>query len=85
MPPKLIPEHKDKLGRLLNVGDCVAYPSGNTLVVGLVKKINPKMIGVSSLGRSRTWSSAKNKYPDDCVLLEGPEVTMFLIKNSVKG
>jgi hypothetical protein len=84
MPAKEIPEHKDKLGRLLKVGDCVAYPSGNTLIVGLIKKLNPKMVGVSSLGKNRSWSSAKNKYPDDCVLLDGPEVTMFLIKNSSK-
>ena len=46
---KEIPEHKDKLGRLLKVGDCVAYPDSNSLVVGVVKKLNPKMIGVSRI------------------------------------
>ena len=79
---KQVPEHKDRLGRLLKIDDCVAYPSGNTMIIGKVKKINPKMIGVSALGKQRTWGSAKNKYPEDCVLLEGPEVTMFLIRNS---
>ena len=39
-------EHKDKLGRLLKVGDCVAYPSSNSLMIGIVKKLNPKMVGV---------------------------------------
>lgn len=82
MVVKVIPEHRDKLGRVLKVGDCVAYPASNTLIVGLVKKLNPKMIGVSALGKNRTWASAKNKYPDDCVRLDGPEVTMFLIKHS---
>ncbi len=76
---KEIPEHKDKLGRLLKVGDCVAYPSSNSLSIGVVKKINPKMIGVAGLGRR---ASAKNKYPNDCVLLDGPEVSIYLLKNS---
>lgn len=73
--------HKDALGRVLKIGNCVAYPFGNTLVVGIVHKISPKMIGVTEVGNS-TWNSKKNKYPKDCVLLDGPDVTMFLIKNS---
>jgi hypothetical protein len=75
-------EHTDRLGRVLKVGDCVAYPAGNTLVIGVVKKINPKMVGVSELGKARTWGSAKNKYPQDCVRLDGPEVTMYLLKGN---
>lgn len=74
--------HKDRLGRELNVGDCVAYPAGNTLVIGVIKKINPKMVGVSALGKARTWGSAKNKYPMDCVKLDGPEVTMYLLRGN---
>jgi hypothetical protein len=74
--------HKDRLGRVIKIGDCVAYPSGNTLVIGVVKKLNPKMVGVSELGKSRTWGSAKNKYPMDCVRLDGPEVTMYLLKGN---
>jgi hypothetical protein len=76
---KQIPEHRDKLGRLLKVGDCVAYPSHNSLSVGSIKKLNPKMVGVAGLGKR---ASTSNKYPGDLVLLDGPEVTMYLIKNS---
>lgn len=72
--------HKDRLGRELKVGDCVAYPSGNSLVIGVIKKINPKMVGVSALGKKNIWGSAKNKYPMDCVRLDGPEVTMYLLR-----
>jgi hypothetical protein len=78
--PKEVPEHRDKLGRLLNVGDCVAYPSSNSLVIGIVKKLNPKMVGVSQLGKNR-WGD-NNKYSNDLVILDGPDVTMYLIKNS---
>lgn len=79
---KVIPEHRDKLGRLLKVGDCVAYPGSNSLMIGTVKKINPKMIGVAMLGK-RAWGPS-NKYPHDCVLLEGPEVVMYLLRESAK-
>ena len=72
--------HKDRLGRELKVGDCVAYPSGNSLIIGVIKKINPKMVGVSALGKKNSWGSAKNKYPMDCVRLDGPEVTMYLLR-----
>jgi hypothetical protein len=79
---KEIPEHKDKLGRLLKVGDCVAYPGSNTLIIGMVKKLNPKMVGVSRLGKN-SWGPS-NKYPSDLVLLDGPEVTMYLLRESSK-
>ena len=71
-------EHKDKLGRLLKVGDCVAYPDRNTLVIGTIKKVTPKMTMVAELGRPR-WGDSR-KYPSDLVLLEGPEVTLYLLR-----
>jgi hypothetical protein len=77
---KEVPAHKDKLGRLIKIGDCVAYPDSNSLVVGVVKKLNPKMIGVSRI--KAKWT--QNKYPQDMVLLEGPEVTMYMLKESAK-
>jgi hypothetical protein len=73
-------EHRDRLGRLLKVGDCVAYPYHNSLDIGRVKKLNPKMIGIAKLGKRENYS---NKYPTDLVLLDGPEVTMFLLKNDI--
>ena len=78
--PKEVPEHRDLLGRLFNIGDCVAYPSSNALIIGVVKKLNPKMVGVSQLGKNR-WGDS-NKYSNDLVILDGPDVTMYLIKNS---
>lgn len=81
MPPKVEKppiEHKDKLGRLIKLGDFVAYPDRNSLAVGIIKKLNPKMVGIGRL--KSKWS--QNKYPQDIVLLEGPEVSMYLLKNS---
>ena len=76
-------EHRDRLGRLLKLGDCVAYPSHNSLDIGTVKKLNPKMVKVVKVGAKGKWDlRGSNNYPSDLVLLDGPEVTMYLIKNS---
>jgi hypothetical protein len=79
---KEIPEHRDKLGRLLRVGDAVSYPSHNSLELGTVKKLNPKMVKVWEAGRHGKWYSGNNKYPGDLVKVEGAEVTMYLLKMS---
>lgn len=81
---KVIIEHVDRLGAKIEVGSQVAYPDGNHLHIGTVKKLNPKMIGISKFNDvSRTWGRATtNKYPDDCIVLEGPRVTMYLIKHA---
>jgi hypothetical protein len=73
--------HRDRLNRLLKIGDCVAYPSHNSLAIGTVKKLNPKMVKVVPLG-TKYRSDGTNKYPQDLVLLDGPEVTMYLLKHS---
>lgn len=71
-------EHKDKLGRPLAVGDCVAYPDGNNLLrIGIIDKLNPKMIRVKEFKKSHTT----NKYPGESVKLDSPDVTMYILKN----
>jgi len=81
MTEKGQPEHKDRLGRLLKIGDCVVYPSHNSLSVGTVKKLNPKMVKVVPVG-TKYRSDGSNKYPQDVVIVEGPEVTMYLLKKA---
>lgn len=72
-----VPEHKDKLGRPLAVGDCVAYPDGNnTLKIGLIDKLNPKMLRVKEF--KKTYTS--NKYPHETVKLDGPDISMYILK-----
>lgn len=76
-------EHRDKLGRLIAVGDAVCYPSQNSLELGTVKKLNPKMVKVWEAGRETgRWYSGSNKYPGDLVKVDGPEVTMYLLKKT---
>lgn len=77
---KIIPEHKDKLGRDLAVGDSVCYPVSNMLYIGTIIKLNAKMIKVSRIGKSR-WSTEHNKYPDDVIKLDSADVTFYALKN----
>lgn len=76
---KELPVHLDKLGRELAVGDAVCYPHSNTLYIGTIVKINPKMIKVQKIGKLR-WSSEHNKYSFDLIKLDSAEVTMYALK-----
>ena len=57
-------EHRDKLGRPLKVGDCVAYPGYNHLDIGIIKKINPKMVKIVKVG-AKYRHDGSNKYPEE--------------------
>ena len=72
-------QHRDRLGRLLKLGDCVAVGHHNGLMIGTIKKINPKMLKICQVGSAYSRSEGYNKYSSECVLLDGPEVTMFLL------
>ena len=76
---KIAINHKDVLGQTLAVGDCVVFPSSNTMYVGVITKFNPKMIKVKRVGKNRSWE--QNKYPSDLAKVSGTEVTMYLLKN----
>jgi len=79
---KEIPNHLDLLGNPINLGDCVAYPNSNSLCIGTVVKLNPKMIGVKRVGPRHDYKL--NKYPTDIVVLNSQDVTMYLLKAGVK-
>lgn len=84
MTTKVEHKHPDKLSRNLEMGDCVVYPQSNSMIIGTVIKFTPKMITVKTIGSGgwRGWET--RKYSDDVIKIEGPEVTMYLIKNSGK-
>ena len=76
----VIPDHRDLLGQPLAVGDAVVFPSSNTMYVGTITKLNPKMIKVRRVGTRSKWE--QNKYPEDLAKVSGPEVTMYLLTKS---
>ena len=81
MLSKVKPKHPDKLGRELNIGDCVVYPHSNNMLIGTVVKFSPKMIIAKTIGTGWRGYEAR-KYSADVVKIEGPEVSMYLLKNS---
>lgn len=82
--PKPIITHSDRLGRELCIDDYVAYPSQNSLEIGVVVKLNNKMIRIQPVNNKHSaWyrRSADNKYPTDVIKLDGPEVTFYLLQH----
>jgi hypothetical protein len=79
---KELPVHKDKLGRLLSVGDFVAYPDGTSLEFGKVMKLNNKMVGVYPVIGTRYGRRNHNKYPSDIVRLAAEDMSWYILKNS---
>lgn len=71
---------KDILGRDIKVGDFVAFPHSNSLYLGQISKINPKMLRVHPVnGRSK---GGYLKYPHETVLVDASYVTMYILKTS---
>ena len=79
---KELPEHKDKLGRVILEGDFVAYPDGNSLEFGKVIKLNNKMVGVYPVIGKRYGGRNHNKYPTDLVRLAAEDMTWYILRNS---
>ena len=75
---KVVPEHKDMLGRTISIGDFVAFPHSNGLWAGKITKLNPKMVKVLMLPKAKYDF---NKYPTDVVRLEASDMTWFMLKN----
>lgn len=76
-------QHHDKLGQPLLINDFVAFPLHNHLEVGLITKLNAKMVRVKKIEPPKRWESAQfNRYPHDCIKVEGPIVSMYIIKHS---
>lgn len=71
-------EHKDILGNTIKVGDIVAYPSHNSMKIGTVKKLNPKMINITAIGRKYT----DRKYSSEVLTVDDPKITLYVLKHS---
>ena len=72
--------HQDLFGQELEIDDCVVYPVSNTMHVGKIIKLNPKMVKVQRVG-NKGWRSEVNKYPTEVVKVQGTEVKMYLLKS----
>lgn len=80
-------EHRDYLGRQLEVDDSVVFviPNGRELQLGRVVKLTNKNVRVS-YRHTRGWRKGHEdscvRPPKDVVRVDGPDLTMFLLKSS---
>jgi len=70
--------HNDRVGRQINPGDIVATARSNTLAIMRVIESTPKMVKLSSL-KSQMYTILK--YPQDTVVIDSSDVTMYVLKN----
>ena len=75
---KEIPAHKDILGTTIQVGDVVAYPDHNSMRIGSITKLNPKMVNVKAVQKSYN----DRKYPHELLVVNDPKITMYMLKNA---
>jgi hypothetical protein len=79
-------KHKDLFDRVLSVGSAVVFPIHNSMKLGMVSKINPKMVRVTTVPMPGHYNKSNGylKYSKELVIVDGPEVTMYILKNSTK-
>lgn len=71
-------KHNDILNNPVNTGDIVVYPNRNRMSIGVVKKLNPKMINITPIGNS--WID--RKYSSEVLVVDDPKISMYILKNS---
>ena len=74
--------HRDKLGRELEIGQCVAVSHRNDLQVAKVVSLLPKMVKVEMLNVQKfSWYAGEhNKYGEQMVVIDNEYVTLYLLK-----
>ena len=70
--------HLDLLGRTLKEGQYVAVSDG-TLHVAQVSRFTPKMVEIIVIDRK--YRSKRLKYASEMVILEGPDIFMWVLSN----
>jgi len=75
-------EHLDLLGREVKEDDTVAFVHHNAMYVGKVIKVTPKQVRVVPMATKYRQESGYLKYTSQCVLVGGPELTMWILKKT---
>lgn len=74
--------HCDLLGREVKEEDVVAFVHHNAMYVGKVIKVTPKQVRVVPMGTQYRNETGYLKYTSQCVLVGGPELTMWILKRT---
>jgi hypothetical protein len=78
--------YKDFLNRELVLGDYVVFPAprGGGMKLGKIIKFTPQQIRVewtykAYWGNNKIMSDSAARYSNQCVKVEGPDLTMYLL------
>lgn len=72
------PDHYDIFGHKIEVGMYVVTANSMTgIMVGRISKLNPKMVKVSSVRTKYEY----NRYPSEVCIVEGEEVSLYLLSS----
>lgn len=78
--------HRDLLGKLISVGDIVAFAESGSQYVGKITKLTAKRVKINRITAHdpNRWYKqlAYQRPPDDVVIIEGLHVTAYILKNS---
>lgn len=72
-------EHKDILGNPILDTSKLAVARHNQLYVCSILKITPKMMRVTPI-QGNTYPKEFLAYPDNCVVVDGPDVLVYILK-----
>lgn len=77
-------EHTDILGQPLTEGCHVAMSHKNTMMIGKITKINPKMLRVMPVKATRTYGDWDGYlvYGNQMVRLDGPDALAYILRAS---
>lgn len=71
--------HKDVLGNPILDSSKLAVAYKNSLYVCSIQKITPKMMRVSPI-QNNSYPREMLVYPDNCVVVDGPDVLAYILK-----
>ena len=73
-------EHVDIIGQPIDEGKYVAITHHNSLYIGQITKMTGKMIRVVPI--TGNYREGFLKYPDQAVLLSGPDAMVYILRNA---
>ena len=77
-----VEQHHDLLGREVKESDTVAFVHHNLMYVGKVIKVTPKQVRVVPMASKYHGDIGYLKYTNQCVLVGGPDLTMWILKKT---
>ena len=74
------PQHYDRIGQQVDVGDIIAVADFNGLMLARIVKLNSKMIKVQRYPNAYRDGKGRNKYAHDAIKLDRDDVAIYILQ-----